>query len=257
MTLAAPRPGLLHALRLHLSAAAFGIAFLAAILATWAVWQPGWALHRYDFLLLVALAIQATMLAAGLEAWAEARVILVFHVVGMVMEIFKVAVGSWAYPEEGVMAIGGVPLFTGFMYAAVGSYIARLWRLGGVRLEHPPNRWLEGALAIAIYVNFFAHHYVVDVRAALFLATAALYWRTRAAFRQGEGWRVPILAILLLAALGVYVAENIGSITGTWLYPDQLHGWRPVAVAKLGSWFLLMILSLALVRAVHEIKQCE
>jgi uncharacterized membrane protein YoaT (DUF817 family) len=32
-----------------------------------------------------------------------------------------------------------VPLFTGFMYAAIGSYIARCWRLFDFRFtRHPP-----------------------------------------------------------------------------------------------------------------------
>ena len=76
-------------------------------------------------LLLAAVAIQIAMLAFRLETFEEARVIFVFHVVGTVMEIFKTSVGSWLYPEPSLLRIGGVPLFSGFMYAAIGSYIAR------------------------------------------------------------------------------------------------------------------------------------
>ena len=42
--------------------------------------------------------------------------IAIFHVVGTAMEVFKTAVGSWIYPGDAFFRIGGVPLFTGFMY---------------------------------------------------------------------------------------------------------------------------------------------
>ena len=57
--------------------------------------------------------------------------------VGTVMEMFKTGVGSWIYPEPSFFRIGGVPLFSGFMYAAVGSYIARAWRLFDFQLHAP------------------------------------------------------------------------------------------------------------------------
>ena len=37
----------------------------------------------------------------GLETWAEAKVILIFHIVGTVMELFKTAAGSWIIPTFG------------------------------------------------------------------------------------------------------------------------------------------------------------
>ena len=70
----------------------------------------------------------------------EAKVILMFHAVGTVMEIFKTSAGSWIYPEANLLRIGGVPLFTGFMYAAVGSYLARVWRLFDFRFR-AHRRW--------------------------------------------------------------------------------------------------------------------
>src|SRR3546814_7583043 len=76
-----------------------------------------------------ALLIQLSMLLFRLETPKEAVVILIFHVVGTVMELFKTAAGSWQYPEASLLHIGAVPLFSGFMYAAVGSYIARVWRI--------------------------------------------------------------------------------------------------------------------------------
>ena len=95
-----------------------------------------------------------------------------------VMEVFKTSVGSWIYPEASVFHVGGVPLFSGFMYASIGSYIARCWRLFAFRFDRHPPMWAVYALAAAIYLNFYLHHYVFDVRYLLFLAAAVLFVRT-------------------------------------------------------------------------------
>src|SRR4051794_2562132 len=63
----------------------FAALMLGLILATKLVWQPDWALHRYDFLLLAALSIQALFLALKMERLEEAAVILVYHLVGTTM----------------------------------------------------------------------------------------------------------------------------------------------------------------------------
>ena len=65
----------------------FGGAMLALLLATHLWWPENAPIARYDFLVVGALAIQAAMLAFKLESWEEARVILVFHVVGTIMEL--------------------------------------------------------------------------------------------------------------------------------------------------------------------------
>jgi uncharacterized membrane protein YoaT (DUF817 family) len=72
----------------------FAAIMLMLLIGSKLVWQPGWPLHRYDFLFVCALGLQALMLRFKLESWEEARVILVYHVVGTAMEIFKVHVGS-------------------------------------------------------------------------------------------------------------------------------------------------------------------
>ncbi len=236
---------------LQARAAIFGIGILVLLLATAAIWRDDWPVYRYDFLFVVVIAAQAWLLATGRETWAEARVIGVFHIVGVVMEIFKTAVGSWVYPEPSILAIGNVPLFTGFMYSAVGSYIARFWRLSDMRLHGAPPEWAAVLLAVAIYVNFFTHHFVMDIRLGLFAAIFLLYARTIAQFGEG-GPRVPVIAFFALAAILLYIAENIGSVTGTWLYPSQRDGWRPVPIGKMGAWFLLMTISFTLVRSVRR-----
>ncbi|WP_394269569.1 DUF817 domain-containing protein [Qipengyuania sp.] len=234
----------------------FGALLLVLLLATHLFYPEDAPLHRYDFLTLTALAIQIAMLAFRLETWEEAKVILVFHVVGTVMELFKTSVGSWTYPEASVLHIGAVPLFSGFMYASVGSYIARAWRIFDFRFTHYPARWATWALAAAIYVNFFAHHWLPDIRLALFAATALLFWRTRIHFRNWRRHRwMPLLLGFGLVALFIWLAENIATFANAWNYPGQESGWQMVGAAKLGSWYLLMLISFVLVSLVSPIRR--
>lgn len=236
----------------------FGGALLALIIATKYLWPHDAALARYDFLFLAALALQVGLLAGRLETLGEAKVILIFHVVGTAMEIFKTGAGSWIYPEENLFRIGGVPLFSGFMYAAVGSYIARITRIFDLRYTGYPPLWTTALLAVAIYVNFFSHHFVVDIRIVLFAATAVLFLRTVVHFRVFRfRHRMPLLLGFLLVALFIWVAENIGTWSRAWIYPGQANGWTPVSIAKLGAWYLLMIISFVLVTFVHRPRRVE
>jgi uncharacterized membrane protein YoaT (DUF817 family) len=230
----------------------FGALLLGLLLATHLFYPADATLARYDFLVIGAVAIQLGMLAFRLESLEEAKVILAFHVVGTVMELFKTAHGSWIYPEASVLRIGGVPLFSGFMYAAVGSYIARVWRIFGFRFPGYPPRWTTWVLAAAIYINFFAHHWLPDIRLALFAATGLLFWRTRVCFTvwRAERW-MPLLLSWFLVALFIWFAENIATYSRAWVYPDQEDGWEMVSPAKLGAWYLLMIISFVLVEWVH------
>ena len=231
----------------------FGGMMLALLLATHLLYPDNAALNRYDFLTLAALAIQLAMLALRLETLDEAKVILAFHAIGTAMEVFKTAAGSWVYPEAAMLRIGGVPLFSGFMYASVGSYIARVWRIFDFRFAAYPRAWLTWLLAVAIYVNFFAHHYLPDIRYLLFAAIVLLFWRTRIYFIC---WReprwMPLLVGWLLVALFIWFAENMATFANAWTYPDQHDGWQMVSPAKLGSWYLLMYISFVLVALVAK-----
>ena len=231
----------------------YGALLLALILAT-RFWYPDGAdLARYDFLFLAALAIQAWLLVARLETLDEARVILIFHVVGTAMEVFKTAAGSWIYPEESFFRIGGVPLFSGFMYAAVGSYLARVSRIFDFAYSRYPPLWTTWLLALAIYVNFFSHHYTIDIRLGLFAALFLLYGRTwvhYSVYRYRH--RMPLVLGFFLVALFIWLAENIGTFARAWHYPDQADGWTLVSLAKLNAWVLLMIISFVLVTLVNR-----
>lgn len=231
----------------------FGGVLLALIIATKFLPPDALGISRYDFLFLAALGIQLVMLAARLETPAEAKVILIFHVVGTAMEVFKTAAGSWIYPEDSLFRIGGVPLFSGFMYAAVGSYLARISRIFDMRYTRYPPLWTTVLLAVSIYVNFFAHHFTIDVRYGLFAVTALLYLRTTVHYRVFRfRHRMPLLVGFLLVALFIWFAENIGTWSRAWLYPGQGEGWTPVSIQKLGAWYLLMIISFVLVTLVHR-----
>ncbi|WP_284241678.1 DUF817 family protein, partial [Paenibacillus glycanilyticus] len=67
--------------------------------------------HRYDLLLLICLAAQVGMVAFKLETIDELKVICMFHIIGLMLELFKVHMGSWSYPGEGWSKLFGVPLY--------------------------------------------------------------------------------------------------------------------------------------------------
>jgi uncharacterized membrane protein YoaT (DUF817 family) len=231
----------------------FGGLLLTAIIVTKFIWQPGWPIQRYDALFAFAVCTQAAFLWFKLETWEEARVIVLFHLTGTAMELFKVNAGSWAYPEPGLIKLVGVPLFSGFMYAAVGSYMARVIRIFDMRFApYPPFMWTYG-LAAAIYINFFAHHFLPDLRWLLVMATLLLFAPTRIWFRVSSDkdlW-MPLPVAAGLSSIALWVAENVGTATGTWLYSGQ----RPdhwVSFGKLSSWYLLLYVAFITVTLVSK-----
>ena len=230
----------------------FGGLAIALMILTWRFYPRDALLARYDFLFLCMLGVQILLLTTRLETLDEAKVIVIYHLVGTVMEIFKTSVGSWVYPEPSFFRIAGVPLFSGFMYSCIGSYICRAWRLFDFRFSRHPPRWALFAFSAAIYVNFFSDHYGFDVRIVLFAAAAALFARTTIIYKVWHVYRsMPLLFGLLLVALFIWFSENVGTFTRVWLYPSQSAGWAPVSLSKLGSWFLLLIISYTLVTLVN------
>ncbi|MBF0877507.1 DUF817 family protein [Gluconobacter cerevisiae] len=135
-------------------AALFGGLLLGAALLTRVFWQSEWPVHRYDALFVFAILVQLLFLALKLETWTEARVIVLFHLTGTAMEWFKVRVGAWGYPEPCFFRVMDVPLFSGFMYASVGSYMARVIRIFDMRFIPYPPFWQTFGLALLIYVAF-------------------------------------------------------------------------------------------------------
>ena len=243
-------------------ASLFGGLMLAAILLSGWLWPSAettvLGLYRYDWLFVFAVTVQAGMLLSGLEEPREAIVIAIFHAVATGMEIFKTEMGSWAYPEPALLKFpagegNGVPLFAGFMYSAVGSYIARAWRVMDLRFTGYPPMWQTAVLALAVYVNFFTHHFLYDFRWVLLLASFWVFRRCVVWYRPGRRFRrMPQYLANLLVALFIWFAENAGTFARVWVYPNQREGWQMVKLDKLVAWYLLMLLSGFLVTLVHK-----
>ena len=186
----------------------FGGAMIALLLGTYLFYPQGALIARYDFLTIAALLIQILLIRTGLETRDEAVVIFLFHIVGTAMEIFKTSMGSWIYPEPSILRIGGVPLFTGFMYACVGSYLARVWRLFDFQFTSHPPLWATIPLAVAIYINFFSHHYIADMRFALFAVAGVLFARCWVYFRVWHVYRRMPLAARLFPGDAVHLGRR-------------------------------------------------
>lgn len=239
----------------NLRASYFGAFLLGMFLVTEFISFP--FLGRYDVIFLAAVAYQACALLFRLEHGREFLVILLFHLLATGMELFKThpSIGSWTYPglSGTVFVLGTVPLFTGFLYSAVGSYISRAFiflRLSYDRFPAYIHLWVLAAL---IYLNFFTHHFWYDIRYLLFAYALIVFGRTWIRFRVYEKERrMPFLLAAALTALFVWIAENVGTATRIWLYPSQLDAWHPVSLEKMGSWLLLLILSFAVVSIIYR-----
>lgn len=234
-------------------ACVFGALLLVCIVVVRLWWPVDAAVAPNDALTIAAVLIQIAMVAARLETGRELWVIVMFHIVGTAMELFKTDVGSWTYAADGVLRIGAVPLFSGFMYAAVGSYMVRVFRMFDLRFTRYPPIWLTIVVAAAIYANFFLHHFWWDARWVLLAAVGLLWLHTTMYFRVfRRTLRLPLLVAFAGVAVFIWIAENIGTGVGAWAYPDQVDGWQLVSPSKLVSWFLLMIISVVLVTLIYR-----
>lgn len=233
------------------SAALFGLLLLLAFALTARMGSHEYyGFYRYDYLLFYALIIQACLLYLKLESWAEAKVIALFHIMAMVMEIFLThpGIASWQYPQPAIFKIWTVPLFAGFMYSAVGSFFARSLRLYQISFEALPRFGNMLALALCSYLNFMTKFFIPDIRAILFVWSIVIFWKTRVWFElAGKQYRVPMLPVFLILAFMIWIAENISTFYKIWVYPSQVQIWHMVGWGKLGSWYLLLLLSLVLV----------
>jgi uncharacterized membrane protein YoaT (DUF817 family) len=263
MHLPAPRSGVRAAL---LEFLAFGLKEARAclfaglfFLAVFLVPREGLlGVPRYDALLLIALAIQAVMVATKLETLDELKAITLFHAIGFALEAFKTsdAIRSWSYPDFAYTKVLGVPLFSGFMYAAVGSYIIQAWRLLDLRIRHHPPYWMATLIAVAIYANFFTHHFIGDYRWYLAAVALGLYARTTVVFRPLHRDRsMPLLVGFILTGFFIWLAENISTFFRIWSYPDQLGAWTNVHVGKWSSWSLLVIMTFTIVANLKHLKE--
>lgn len=214
---------------------------------------------RYDSLLVIALLIQFWMVWSKLETLDELKAICLFHAVGFALEIFKTSSGikSWSYPDFAYTKLSGVPLFSGFMYAAVGSYIIQAWRLFDLKIRHHPPYWMAILIALLIYANFFTHHYIGDYRCYIAACALGLYARTYVVFRPYDRERtMPLMLSFVLIGFFIWLAENISTFFGIWKYPNQLGAWSTVHIGKWSSWSLLVIMTFTIIANLKHIRQC-
>ena len=216
-------------------------------------------LPRYDFILMAAIVIQAALLITRVETGSEVLVLCLFHLIGLILDLFKThpSVQSWSYPEFAWTKLGTVPLYSGFMYAAVASYMCQSWRIMELRLEHYPARWMSIALCLAVYANFFANHFVYDARLVLIPLVLVVFMRTQVRFVvwKDRERRMPLVVSFFLIGFFIWIAENFSTFFGAWVYPDQAAGWKVVAWQKMTSWFLLVIISFVIVAELKHFKE--
>jgi len=215
-------------------------------------------LPRYDFLFIAAVAIQIALYCLKIETKDEIKTIALFHMIGLALELYKTnpAIGSWTYPEFGYLKIGTVPLYSGFMYAAVGSYISQSWRIMKLKLTGKVLYWPSVILGIAIYLNFFTNHYLPDIRWILIVLVFITFWKNRVEYTiTSKTYRMPVSFSFLLIAFFIWIAENISTYLGAWKYPHQLTTWNIVSFHKITSWYLLVIISFILIANLKHIKE--
>lgn len=218
---------------------------------------PLFGLARYDFLFIAAILIQVVLVLTKLETKDEVKVIMLFHAIGFCLELFKTssAIGSWSYPEDAFFKIAGVPLYSGFMYSAVGSYVSQAWKIFKQRVENYPPYKYSVPLAVAIYLNFFTHHWIPDFRWVLAGLVVLVFWRTDVYFVVVEKVRhMKMVVAFLLIGFFVWVAENISTLFGAWQYPNQTETWHLVSLGKISSWALLVIISVIIVADLKHLK---
>ena len=232
----------------------FPVIIFASLALTQVIPLP--LLPRYDWLLIICLLMQWLMLRLGLETRDELKVITLFHIIGLALELFKVHMGSWSYPEEGYFKIFGVPLYSGFMYASVASYLCQAWRRLKVDLVRWPPYLVVVPLAAAIYLNFFTHHFWIDIRWILSGLVLVVFWRSWVTYEVGESrYRMPLSLSFVLIGFFIWIAENIATFFGAWEYPNQADAWSLVHLGKVSSWLLLVIVSFLIVATLKLYKK--
>jgi uncharacterized membrane protein YoaT (DUF817 family) len=63
---------------------------------------------------------------------------------------------------------------------------------------------------------------------------------------------MPLPLAALLSSFFLWIAENIGTNTGTWVYAGDHGGFDWVSFSKMGSWYLLLYVSFVSVTLVYR-----
>ncbi len=245
---------LAHFTRAQALSCIFPVAIFFSLALTKVFELPG--LPRYDLLLLLCVLVQAFMYISKLETLDEVKVILVFHIIGLGLELFKTHSGSWSYPDFAFTKIGGVPLYSGFLYSSVASYMCQAWRRLDLKLIRYPRSVIAFPFAVCIYANFFTEHYIPDMRMFLIPLVFIVFMRSKVEYTVlGFTRTMPIAVSFLLIGLFVWFAENISTFLNAWQYPYQSEKWCMVHSSKISSWFLLVIISFIVVAQLKHVKE--
>jgi uncharacterized membrane protein YoaT (DUF817 family) len=224
----------------------FALTVFAGLAVTSVVPLP---IARYDALLIYCVLVTVAFRLLRMETTREILVICGFHLIGLAFELVKVPLGSWAYPEPALTKVFGVPLYSGFLYAAVGSYVVAAWRLFDLRVSGY-RAGATAAVAVAVYVNLISHHWLPDLRWPLAALLVAVTWGATVHFTVGaRRHRLPLALSFALIGFFLWVAENVATYFGAWSYPHQLQVWRVVDPAKATAWAMLISVTFVVVAA--------
>lgn len=210
---------------------------------------------RYDFMLIACISIQVILYTCKIETRDEVLVICLFHLLGLVMEIFKIHIGSWSYPGFAYAKFFGVPLYSGFMYASVASYLCQAWRRFDLQLVNWPRHWITRVLGAMIYLNFFTNHFIYDLRYVIGLFILYFFRRSVVIFHiDGKARRMPVVLSFLFIGFFIWIGENTATLLGAWKYAYQHKSWSMVNYQKISSWAFLVIVSYIIVAELKLLK---
>ncbi|MEO5910822.1 MAG: DUF817 domain-containing protein [Pelobium sp.] len=213
---------------------------------------------RYDFMLIACLIIQLAMYFSKIETKDEVFVICIFHLLGLAMELFKVHYGSWSYPEFAYAKFFGVPLYSGFMYASVASYMCQAWRRFDLQMIYWPQHWWVRITGAFIYLNFFSNHFIIDVRYYIGIVILILFRKAKVIFHvRRKPYQMPVTISFLLIGFFIWLAENMATLLGAWKYAYQHGAWAMVNYQKISSWAFLVVVSYIIVAELKMLKDAK
>lgn len=136
--------------------------------------------------------------------------------------------------------------------------MCQAWRIFNLELTHYPSYRWSILRCVAIYANFFTNAFVRDVRAVLIPLVFVFFWRTQVDFTVWKvPRRMPLVLSFFLIGFFIWVAENIATFFGAWVYPEQAARWTAVSVQKMSLWFLLVIINFVIVADLKHWRECR
>jgi uncharacterized membrane protein YoaT (DUF817 family) len=205
-------------------------------------------LPRYDFILICCILFQLFLYLNKYESKNEVKVVFIFHFAGLLLELFKVQIGSWSYPEFAYSKVLMVPLYSGFMYSCVASYMLNAWKKFDIKISNWPSKYISWSLGFSIYFNFFTNHFIPDLRYFISVFIVLFFYKTKVGFKiHNVQYQMPLLLSFVLIGIFIWFAENIATFLGAWKYSYQHLSWKMVKYHKISSWILLVIFSFVII----------